>query len=67
MFKPKENRKVFRVSISAVTGLILYEFSQLFMAGRDFDVKDIIASITGGLFAYALFIFINWIITDKTH
>ena len=66
LFQPQENIKVLRISISTVIGLVLYEFFQLFMDKQVFDIKDIIASIMGGLFAYFLIIIINRLFPVKT-
>jgi len=52
--KPESNREIGRSILFLVAGLVLYEFIQLAMPHMVFDVKDIIASILGGLFAYGL-------------
>ena len=52
--QPETNREIVRSIISLVAGLVLYEFAQLWMPHRVFDVKDILASVVGGLFAYGL-------------
>ena len=65
LFNPKENKRVLRMSITAVIGLTLYEFVQVFMPERTFDIKDIIASIMGGLFSYYLYKLLNKISAGK--
>jgi glycopeptide antibiotics resistance protein len=52
--KPENNREIGRSIIFLVTGLVLYEFVQLAMPHMVFDVKDILASILGGVFAYGV-------------
>ena len=52
--KPQSNREIGRSIIFLVMGLVLYEFVQLAMPHMVFDVKDIIASVLGGLFAYGV-------------
>jgi glycopeptide antibiotics resistance protein len=52
--KPETNREIGRSIIFLVAGLVLYEFVQLAMPHMVFDVKDILASILGGLFAYGI-------------
>ena len=64
--KIKEPEKVLRKSAFFVLGLILYEVCQIFMSERTFDTMDVIASILGGLFAYLVFIGINYMVPEKT-
>ena len=58
----KENIKVIKLIGSLTCGVILYEFSQIFMMDRTFDLKDVIASILGALFSFLVTMFINKII-----
>lgn len=55
----KKNIKVIKLAGSIASGGILYEFCQIFIPERTFDVKDIVASVLGGLFSYLIIIFIN--------
>ncbi|MBN9382073.1 MAG: VanZ family protein [Chitinophagaceae bacterium] len=50
--RPGTDREIGRSIFFLVVGLVLYEFVQLAMPHRVFDVKDIFASILGGVFAY---------------
>jgi len=56
---PFTNKEAARSVIGIVTGLILYEFVQLFMANQVFDLLDIAASILGGLLAFVLIWLLN--------
>jgi len=53
-------KEILRTIISLVAGLVLYEFAQLWMPDRVFDVKDILASVLGGLFSYGIIWVIEW-------
>lgn len=57
--KPESNREIGRSIISLVAGLVLYEFVQLWMPHMVFDVKDILASVVGGAFAYGIILIIR--------
>ncbi|WP_436491343.1 VanZ family protein [Chitinophaga sp. ARDCPP14] len=56
---PVDDRKVVSLIFSLVAGLTLYEVCQLWMPGRTFDVKDVIASVIGGTFSYLVFRIVN--------
>lgn len=55
----RPSEQLFRTAVTFVVGLIIYELAQPFMEGRVFDVKDIVASILGGLFGYCWVLGIN--------
>jgi hypothetical protein len=55
-----KNRKAnisFWFFLSSASSMIVYEFTQIFFGGV-FDVKDIIASIFGSIFAFGVFLFL---------
>jgi len=56
---PTQSKDVLKIVIAVVAGLTLYEFAQLFMPSMVFDVKDIAASVIGGLLAYFVIIWVN--------
>ncbi|MGF6848197.1 glycopeptide antibiotics resistance protein [Chitinophaga sp. W3I9] len=56
---PVDDRKAPSLIFSLVAGLTLYEVCQLWMPGRTFDVKDVIASVIGGTFSYLVFRIVN--------
>ncbi len=60
-----DSKSIIRAIAGIVAGLILYEFVQLMMPHMVFDVKDIIASILGGLLAYLLIRLINSFVKPK--
>lgn len=57
--KQHTNREILRSCVSIVAGLILYEVAQIWIPGRVFDFKDIIASLIGGVIAYSIIYGIN--------
>ncbi|WP_414647260.1 VanZ family protein [Chitinophaga sp.] len=57
--KQHTNREILTSCISIVAGLILYEIAQIWIPGRVFDFKDIIASLIGGVIAYGIIYGIN--------
>jgi len=56
---PVDDRKVISFIFSLVAGLTLCEVCQLWIPGRTFDVKDVIASVLGGLCCYLFFRIVN--------
>ncbi len=58
-FVYKDNKKIIKLSATFTFSIILYEFCQVFMPGRGFDLIDLLASVAGGLFAYLTFSLIN--------
>ncbi|QNK63390.1 VanZ family protein [Pedobacter sp. PAMC26386] len=55
----EDNITLFRTATTATMSMVLYEFVQIFIPGRVFDIQDILASVLGGIFAYLLLIGIN--------
>lgn len=51
---PTQKAEPFKFIIGIVAGSILYEFVQIWMPNRVFDMNDIIASIIGGMFSFAI-------------
>ncbi|MGN8037495.1 VanZ family protein [Chitinophaga sp. 22321] len=47
------------MTLSFTGAMILYEICQLWMPQRTFDLKDIVASVLGGLFSYLVFRLVN--------
>lgn len=62
---PVDEQKIASLIFAFVAGLTLYEVFQLWMPGRTFDVKDVVASILGGVFCYLVFLIINKISKAK--
>jgi hypothetical protein len=56
---PGSNREILKSIIVIVSGLVLYEFAQIWMPHMVFDVKDIVASVLGGAISYAVIFLIN--------
>jgi hypothetical protein len=56
---PVDEQKIVSLIFAFVAVLALYEVFQLWMPGRTFDVKDLIASIIGGIFCYLVFRIVN--------
>ncbi|MDR6570929.1 VanZ family protein [Chitinophaga ginsengisegetis] len=56
---PFAEQKVASLIFAFVAGLTLYEVFQLWMPGRTFDVKDVIASVLGGVFCYLVSLIVN--------
>ncbi|QKG59244.1 VanZ family protein (plasmid) [Hymenobacter sp. BRD128] len=54
LFQKQTRQEVTRACLSVVAGLVLYEFAQLWMADRVFDVQDIVATLLGGLVAWLI-------------
>ncbi len=42
-----------------VLGLVLYEFAQIWIPHMVFDIKDIIASVLGGVISYSIIYLLN--------
>lgn len=61
---PLDERKSISVITSSVIGLSLYEVCQIWMPQRTFDIKDVIASILGGVFSYLIFYIISKVKTS---
>jgi len=51
--------KAIRAVAAIVIGFVLYECAQIWMPNRVFDVKDIVASIIGGLFSVLVVIVVS--------
>lgn len=64
--KNVNGRKVTKSILLMTSGALLYEFEQLF-SNMTFDVKDVIATILGGLFSLALYKFIEKKYNTKTN
>ena len=63
-----KNRKAnisFLFFLNSASSMIAYEFTQIFFGGV-FDVKDIIASIVGSIFAYGVFLFLSKTFSKST-
>jgi glycopeptide antibiotics resistance protein len=56
---PVDDQKIISLIFAFAMGLTLYEVCQLWMPGRTFDVKDVIASVIGGIFSYLIFRIVN--------
>ena len=65
LLRYKENSKLFKLSTEFTASMVAYEFLQLIIPGRTFDVNDIIASVIGGVFSYIVLILINKIFTSN--
>ena len=63
--KNKINNISFWFFINSASSMIAYEITQIFFGGV-FDVKDIIASIVGSIFAFGLYNFLNKIFVKST-
>jgi glycopeptide antibiotics resistance protein len=63
---PLNASKSLRLIFSFVAAMTLYEVCQLWMPERTFDIKDIIASVLGGVCSYLIFLLINKIYGEKT-
>lgn len=56
---PVDEQKIVSLIFAFVAGLTLYEVFQLWMPGRTFDLKDVIASVLGGVFCYLVSRIVN--------
>lgn len=63
--KNQNPKEIFKKTITFTGSMITYEFLQLFIPGRVFDYKDIIASILGGIFTYLILTLTYRIITKR--
>lgn len=64
--KNVNGQKVTKSILLMTSGALLYEFEQLF-SNMSFDVKDVIATILGGMFSLALYKFIEKKYNTKTN
>lgn len=64
--KNVNGQKVTKSILLMTSGALVYEFEQLF-SNMTFDVKDVIATILGGLFSLALYKFIEKKYNTKTN
>jgi len=56
---PAQQKDILKITFGVVAGLVLYEFVQLFMPNMVFDVKDILASVLGGMVSYIVISLVN--------
>jgi len=50
----------FKFTALAVIAMVVYELAQPLIPGRVFDVKDILASLIGGLFVYGILAIVDY-------
>ena len=50
----------FKFTALAVMAMVAYELAQPLIPGRVFDVKDILASLIGGLFVYGILAIVDY-------
>lgn len=55
----------FKSTAMAVIAMVVYELAQPLIPGRVFDVKDILASLIGGVFVYGILAIVDYYFTPN--